>query len=114
MLAPGELTTSSIGGGFKDVNGTSFATPVVVGSFAILKKAYPTATIDQMVQSLIDTGRIIFDNRSGANGLGYSRVQIDVALVRLRQLIEGNGPTCATNATSGISNQMDCSSGGSH
>ncbi|MEK8019355.1 MAG: S8 family serine peptidase [Candidatus Parabeggiatoa sp.] len=66
LLAPGSNIRSSIpGGGTAFISGTSMATPHVAGAWAILKGAEPTATVDQILNNLIQTGTPIRDLRNG-------------------------------------------------
>ena len=66
LLAPGADIISSIpGGGFASKSGTSMAAPHVAGCWAILKQAKPTATVDEIEQSLKNTGVPVQDWRSG-------------------------------------------------
>ncbi|MBJ7382804.1 MAG: S8 family serine peptidase, partial [Acidimicrobiia bacterium] len=47
-FAPGESIISSVpGGGYASSSGTSMATPHVVGAFALLRVAYPNATLSE-------------------------------------------------------------------
>jgi hypothetical protein len=83
LFAPGEAILSSVtGGGFAMLSGTSMATPHVAGSWAVLKQAAPTATVDQMLGALQSTGVAITDDRSGAP-VTRPRIRLDLALDQL-------------------------------
>jgi subtilisin family serine protease len=83
LLAPGQSITSSVlGGGFGIASGTSMATPHVTGTFAILKQAAPSATVDQSLTALQTTGVPITDTRPGGT-VTKPRIQVDAALAAL-------------------------------
>jgi subtilisin family serine protease len=64
LLAPGSTIFSSIpGGGYTDKNGTSMATPHVAGAWALMKQAYPAATVDEILDTLTSTGPSITDQK---------------------------------------------------
>jgi subtilisin family serine protease len=80
LLAPGEAVASSIPhGGFASASGTSQAAPHVAGAFAVLRQAWPGATVGQMLQALRDSGRPLVD----PTGIERSRMQLDAALTAL-------------------------------
>jgi subtilisin len=83
LFAPGDSILSSVtGGGFAVLSGTSMATPHVAGSWAVLKQAAPTATVDQVLDALQTTGVPITDLRSGAP-VTRPRIRLDRALAQL-------------------------------
>src|SRR5215468_1345163 len=83
LFAPGESILSSVtGGGFAVLSGTSMATPHVAGSWAVLKQAAPTATVDQILDALQTTGVPITDLRSGTP-VTRPRIRVDRALNQL-------------------------------
>ncbi len=64
LLAPGSTISSSIpGGGYTDKDGTSMATPHVAGAWALMKQAYPAATVDEILDTLTSTGPSITDQK---------------------------------------------------
>jgi len=77
LLAPGQSIRSSIPGGYGFASGTSMSAPHVTGSWAILKSGVPGASIDDVLNSLKNTGVSITDTR---NGLIFPRIQVDDAL----------------------------------
>ena len=57
LFAPGDLVVSSVGdNGYDEYDGTSMATPMVTGAFAVLRTILPTASVPQLVRLLQDTG----------------------------------------------------------
>ncbi len=83
LFAPGESILSSVtGGGFAVESGTSMAAPHVTGSWAILKQAAPTATVDDVLNALQTTGIPITDLRSGTP-VTRPRIRVDRALNQL-------------------------------
>src|SRR5262245_27874908 len=83
LWAPGESILSSVtGGGFAVESGTSMAAPHVTGSWALLKQAAPTATVDQVLNALQTTGIPITDLRSGTP-VTRPRIRVDRTLNQL-------------------------------
>lgn len=81
LLAPGSDINSSIpGGNTASWNGTSMATPHVAGAWAVLKSAVPTATVNQILTCLKQTGKAVKDSR---NSITKPRIQVDDALTCL-------------------------------
>lgn len=77
LLAPGTLINSSVpGGGFANFQGTSMATPHVAGAWAVLKSKKPTATVDEILNALRNTGLPITD----VNGITKPRIKVDAAI----------------------------------
>lgn len=90
LFAPGSSITSSLasieGGNFGSKSGTSMATPVVSGVFALLRQfkrqeSNIILTPSQIQQKLNDTGKLIVD--SGGSGLQFSRINVYSALLAL-------------------------------
>ncbi len=68
LFAPGVGIRSSVpGGGFATFNGTSMATPHVVGAFALAKEQDRTATVADILGRMRSTGRVIQDARNGVD-----------------------------------------------
>ena len=78
IVAPGVSINSSIpGGGTAFFNGTSMATPHVVGAFALARQQYPNESIDATQSRLLNNGPVLTDVR---NGLGFHRLDVLAAL----------------------------------
>jgi len=58
------------------------AAPHVAGTWALLKSAFPQATIDDVLNSLTSTGVLIQDTRTGGT-VEKPRIQVDAALADL-------------------------------
>ena len=66
LLAPGWAITSSIpGGGFQWFSGTSMAAPHVTGAWAIRRQATPQASVGEVLEAFVQSGRPILDVRIG-------------------------------------------------
>ncbi len=62
LLAPGSDIYSSVPWSLFDRwSGTSMATPHVAGAWALMKQAYPTATVDHILSSFTTTGLSVTD-----------------------------------------------------
>ncbi|MCH6586191.1 MAG: S8 family serine peptidase, partial [Thaumarchaeota archaeon] len=78
LLATGSSITSSIlNNQFGVKSGTSMAAPHVAGAWAILKSADNDASVNEILNSLTNTGFPILDSR---NGFTFPRIQVDDAL----------------------------------
>ncbi|MGZ5780276.1 MAG: S8 family peptidase, partial [Burkholderiaceae bacterium] len=79
MLAPGTNINSSVpGGGYAQYTGTSMAAPHVTGAWAVYKSKMPNASISDVLNAMLATGKKITDSR---NSIVMPRVQIDAALI---------------------------------
>ena len=57
LFAPGDLVVSSVGdNGYDEYDGTSMATPMVTGAFAVLRTILPHASVPQLLRLLQDSG----------------------------------------------------------
>lgn len=87
LLAPGVAITSSVpGGGYQAYDGTSMATPMVAGAWAVIKQAVPSASIEQILTALQSTGVIVTDSR---NGVRTRRIRVDLAIAALQGGVPG-------------------------
>jgi|CXWL01.1.fsa_nt_gi subtilisin family serine protease len=77
LLAPGsDIQSSVVGGVYGFKSGTSMATPHVAGTWALLREAFPNASVSQVLSALQRSGVPVTDPR---NGLTRSRIQVDAA-----------------------------------
>lgn len=78
LLAPGKWISSSVpGNGFKNFAGTSMAAPHVAGAYAVLKSRAPNASVAQLTNALIKSGKSVTDAR---NGITKPRINVAKAL----------------------------------
>ncbi len=83
LFAPGGSITSSVPvppAGYGVLSGTSMAAPHVTGAWAVLRQAFPEATVDQVLGALQQTGQPITDARTGVT---KPRIRIAQALTAL-------------------------------
>ncbi len=82
LIAPGSDIYSSVpGGGFSFKNGTSMAAPHVAGAFAVIREAYPSASVASILSALQNTGPLI-QVRSGPDEF-LPRIDITAAIAGL-------------------------------
>lgn len=78
LLAPGSNISSSVPGSkYDSYSGTSMATPHVAGAWAILKQKKPTASVSEVLNAFVTTGKSVTDPR---NGITKPRIQVAQAL----------------------------------
>jgi len=61
LLAPADVLTATRNSGYYIGGGTSTAAPVVGGAIALLKQAYPTASLDEVKKALFTTNKYADD-----------------------------------------------------
>ena len=78
VYAPGQsIESTRQGGGTGWVSGTSMATPHVAGAVAAIREALPAASVSEIENALVLTGRPIFDAR---NGVTKQRIDVPAAI----------------------------------
>ncbi len=83
LLAPGVSIRAAVpGGGLGNKSGTSMATPMVAGAWAVLMQQNPTATVSDIETVLKDTGVLVTDNRNNV-----TKPRIDIL-----KAAQGGGP----------------------
>ncbi|MFD3446683.1 S8 family serine peptidase [Microbacteriaceae bacterium 4G12] len=83
VVAPGVNIMSTIPGGYLALQGTSMAAPHVAGAAALLKQAHPDWNPDQVKAALMNTAKVLFDEKGRKYHIyeqGAGRIQIDYAL----------------------------------
>jgi len=106
FLAPGEDIRSAIAGGHQlgYKGGTSMAAPHVTGAWAVLKQHSPQSSVQQIFDSLKNTGIDVVDT----NGLSFKRIQLDSALNYLGPIIsDPPGAPTSLIATAISSSEID-------
>jgi subtilisin len=100
LLAPGRWIRSSVpGGGYADWAGTSMAAPHVAGAWAVIRSKFPSAGIDQILETISLTAKPVADSK---NGIIKPRIQLDAALDALGSIKSGqftSGTPVTVNAT---------------
>jgi subtilisin family serine protease len=75
LLAPGQWITSSVpGGGYEPWRGTSMASPHVAGAWALMKQAYPAATVNDILNAFTSTGLSVTDQ--GCTSVTKKRINV--------------------------------------
>ncbi|MDX2078043.1 MAG: S8/S53 family peptidase [bacterium] len=86
LLAPGfGVTSPGPGGIYQDWQGTSVATPFVTGAWAIMRQAYPTAGVDEILNLLVTNGIPVLDTRPVVD-ITKPRIRIGASIVIGEQL----------------------------
>lgn len=76
IIAPAvDITSCSHKGGYKQMSGTSVATPMVAGIVALIYEKYPNATPNQIKKYLLSNAKNIYQNRYAQ---GYGIVQFNL------------------------------------
>lgn len=75
VFAPGSDVVSSVpGGGYASYQGTSMAAPHVAGAFAVLRQAYPRASVSEL-EAILETG----GKTITYTGASTPRIQLDLS-----------------------------------
>lgn len=100
LLAPGGDMSFAEGGlwlpqynttTLREMQGTSYATPIVAGAFAVLRQKNPLASVDTLLELLQSTGKPIIDTRDGYAAVGAKPlIQLNAALSQLQSLSSDN------------------------
>lgn len=81
FVAPGlDVKAAVPGGSMATKHGTSMAAPHVAGAFAVLKAAYPTASVDDMLNMLKQSSTLVDDTRYDGAVHDVPRINLDQAL----------------------------------
>jgi hypothetical protein len=115
LLAPGSLILSSIPGpSYADYQGTSMAAPHVAGAWALMKQAYPSATVGEILDSLTSTGLSKADTKQGCTSFTKKRINVYEAYDSLSDYASltvaktGIGTGTVESSPSGIDCGEDC------
>ncbi len=94
ILAPGvAIYSSDLNNSYSFKQGTSMAAPHVAGAWALLKQAFPDASVSEIHEILVETGVSITDPR---NNLQFKRIQVDQAIL---ENLEGRDVVFSVNMT---------------
>ena len=81
LMAPGlDIKSAVPGGGVAIKHGTSMAAPHVAGAFAVLKAAYPLATVNDILMTLSQSSALVDDTRQSGKINDVPRINLDQAL----------------------------------
>lgn len=76
VVAPGvDITSTWNNGGYARISGTSMATPYTAGTVALLKEAFPTATIND-IKNLITQNSVPLGKSQPNNDSGWGRIDV--------------------------------------
>ncbi|WP_095742921.1 S8 family serine peptidase [Sediminibacillus massiliensis] len=84
IVAPGAAITSTVPGGYQELQGTSMAAPHVAGGLALLKQAHPDWSHDQLKGALLTTALPIKDK----SGKLYDPIVQGMGRMQIQQAIE--------------------------
>ncbi|WP_100405689.1 S8 family peptidase [Bacillus solitudinis] len=75
FTAPGVgINSTFLGGGYKNMSGTSMATPFVAGALALYKEAYPTLSANE-IRKLAQTNALKLTSSTRDESFGYGLIQ---------------------------------------
>jgi subtilisin family serine protease len=69
IAAPGSQILSSAADGYYKLDGTSMAAPHVAGLFALLRAQYPKASLAELQEAVMKTGKSVKDPRNGIQSI---------------------------------------------
>lgn len=82
VMAPGvSIRAAQAGGSLVTRSGTSMATPHVAGAFAVIRSAFPDATVDEILEAITDSG--VFVSRATQN-IELPRIQVHGAILAMQ------------------------------
>jgi subtilisin family serine protease len=106
VLAPGEdVVSTSVGGGYTTIDGTSFASPIVAGVVALIKQIAPSLSVSDVSTILRTSSQTVRD--SGDTNLQFGRVNVAFAIERTRQLTRNQSATFAASSSTVLASSFD-------